>query len=118
VRGGKRPVCPCICQPALLNVNTLFNPSARARDFYDIHRTITKLGIDLASEANLELSRQIFEVKQVPLSLLPKIVEQREFHRQDWPAVKATAGDPVQEFDFYFDFVLNQIERLKALWVE
>jgi hypothetical protein len=93
-------------------------PSARARDFYDIHRTITKLGIDLASEANLELLRQIFAVKQVPPGLLPKIGEQREFHRQDWPAVRATAGDLVEEFDFYFDFVLHQIGHLKALWVE
>lgn len=90
----------------------------RAQDFYDIHSAITKLGINLTSEANLELARQIFAAKRVPLGLLAKTNEQREFHRQDWPSVKDTAGGAVEEFDFYFEFVLGQIARLKTLWVE
>lgn len=93
-------------------------PSARARDFYDIFRVVTKLGIDLANGDNLDLARHIFEAKRVPLSLLVKIGDHREFHRPDWPAVRDSATEAVEEFDFYFDFVLGQVARLKALWME
>lgn len=91
---------------------------ARARDFYDIHRVVTRLGVDLASEDNLELAKHIFAAKHVPLSLLPKIAEYREFHRPDWPSVQNSASDAVEGFDFYFNFVIEQTERLQSLWVE
>lgn len=94
------------------------HPSARARDFYDIHRVVTRLNVDLSSETNLEIARHIFAAKHVPLRLLSKIAEYREFHRSDWPAVQNSALDAVEGFDFYFDFVLEQVSRLKALWVE
>jgi hypothetical protein len=52
----------------------------------------------------------------VPLSLLAKVGDFREFHRPDWPSVQeSVAGGKVESFDFYFDFVLGEIERLKAL---
>ena len=92
--------------------------TARARDFYDIHRVVTKLGVDLANSDNLELAKHIFAAKHVPLNLLSRIIEQREFHRRDWPAVQNSASDAVDGFDFYFDFVLEQVERLKSLWME
>jgi predicted nucleotidyltransferase component of viral defense system len=94
------------------------HPTARARDFYDIYRAVTKLGIDLAGTGNLELARHVFAAKQVPLSLLPKVRDQREIHRQDWNSVRDTVKETVEEFDYYFDFVLDQIERLKSLWIE
>lgn len=91
---------------------------ARARDFYDIHRAITQLGIDLASQGNRELMRRIFAAKQVPLALLGEVRSQREFHRPDWPDVVASVPEALQEFDSYFDFVAGQIERLKSFWHE
>jgi len=94
------------------------HPSPRARDLYDIHSAVTKLGIDLASEDNLELTRNIFAAKQVPLGLLPRIRNHREFHRPDWPAVRDSAARAIKEFDFYFDFVLEQVECLKSLWIK
>lgn len=93
-------------------------PSARARDFYDIYLVTTKLGLDVGSSENQDLARRIFAAKHVPLSLLGKAVGQREFHRLDWPAVVNTAGERVEEFDFYFDYVLSLVERLKPLWIE
>lgn len=92
--------------------------SARARDFFDIHEAIKKRSIDLMTSANLELLRLIFEAKKVPLSLLLQVGNTREFHRPDWPSVETSvAGGSVESFDFYFDFVLAQIERLKAFGV-
>ena len=92
--------------------------TARARDFFDIYRAVTAFDIDLAGEDNLELARRIFAAKDVPLRLLDKIGGQREFHRPDWHAVTASVTGRLEEFDFYFDFVLAAATRLKALWVE
>ncbi len=91
--------------------------SARARDFYDIHTVSTEAGIDLVTAENAELARQIFAAKDVPLVLIQKIHDFREFHRQDWPSVQDTVAGSLETFDFYFDFLLNEVKRLEALWV-
>ncbi len=92
------------------------HPVARARDFYDIHLLITREEMKLASEENMDLLRHIFAAKKVPLSLISKIPDQREFHRPDWPAVQDSVSGRVEEFDFYFDFVAEKIAPLKSLW--
>jgi len=89
----------------------------RARDFFDIFMILTKKGIQLDSTENLDLIRAIFAAKEVPLSLLGKLGQQREYHRLDWPNVRATVAQPLEEFDFYFDFVLHEIKALHSLWV-
>lgn len=90
--------------------------TARARDFYDIHAIVTEKGIDVTTEANKALMGAIFEAKDVPLTLLEEIGEYREFHRQDWAAVKDSVDGTVKEFDYYFEFVLGEVARLKAFW--
>lgn len=92
--------------------------SARARDFVDIHVLMTKLCIDLELEDNLNTLSGMFQAKRVPLSLLGKIAEFREFHRADFPSVRATvdAETQLEEFDHYFDFVLKQVAKLESLW--
>lgn len=93
------------------------SPSARARDFYDIHTIIAATGLKLEKSENLDLLRNIFGAKQVPLQLLEKIKDQREFHRPDWDSVRASSNDPdLAEFDEYFDFVVKQVGLMKALW--
>ncbi len=89
-------------------------PSARARDFYDIHRVITLLEVDLTQPHNLELVDHIFAAKRVPVRLLGRIRDQREFHRQDWQSVIDSTRGELREFDFYFEFVLDLIERMKV----
>jgi len=93
------------------------SPSARARDFYDIHLIISLTGTTLHSPENLDLVRSIFAAKQVPLSLIGRIKNQREFHRPDWDSVKASSNDNnLGEFDYYFDYVVEQVSLMKALW--
>lgn len=95
------------------------NPSARARDFYDIHLIVSLTGMSLNSPESLDLVRHIFAAKEVPLALLGKIKNQKEFHRPDWDSVKASANnDALAEFDDYFDFVVQQVNSMKALWEE
>jgi hypothetical protein len=91
---------------------------ARARDFFDIHLVVTKEAVDLASGENLELIRNIFAAKRVPLGLLRQIRDQREFHRPDWADVQSSVAGPLESFDFYFDAVIGQVERLEVLWKE
>ena len=90
----------------------------RARDFYDIHSVVTKTDFRFDSPETAELVREIFAAKKVPLSLLGKITDQREFHRTDWPSVVTTTSGKLEGFDYYFDFVLRGIEPLHALWMK
>ncbi|MGA2569901.1 MAG: nucleotidyl transferase AbiEii/AbiGii toxin family protein [Terracidiphilus sp.] len=93
-------------------------PAARARDFYDIHLIAVITGMEFSSPGNLELTRQIFAAKEVPLEFLDRIKDQREFHRPDWDSVKASSSEEVEDFDYYFDFVIKRVESMKALWEE
>lgn len=93
-------------------------PTPRARDFYDIWRVMTTTALNLASPEIIELARHIFAAKRVPLALLAQVSDQRELHRPDWPAVVAAVAERLNDFDFYFDFVVEQIAVLKTLWVE
>ena len=94
-------------------------PSARARDFYDIHLIVSLTSMNLNSPENLDLARHIFAAKEVPLKLLGKIKNQKEFHRPDWDSVKISSNnDELAEFDYYFDFVVEQVNSMKTLWEE
>ena len=88
------------------------HPTARARDFFDIHSIVNWRSIDLGSEASRRLFQAVFAAKRVPLALLRAISEQREFHRADWPSVQQSVVGPLESFDFYFDFVLARFPDL------
>ena len=90
----------------------------RARDFFDIYTVVTKTGFRFDAPEILDLTKLVFAAKEVPLPLLGKIRDQREFHRVDWPSVRGAVAAPLEEFDYYFEFVLREIEPLHALWVE
>ncbi len=87
---------------------------ARARDFFDIHTVIEHFRFDAVAPANLELLSAIFSAKQVPLCLLSTMRESREFHRPDFTGLVETLkpGARVRDFDFYFDYVVGQSDRL------
>lgn len=87
----------------------------RARDFYDIHLVVTTLRIDLTTPENIEALKHIFTAKEVPLALLDNVVNTLEFHRPDWDDVKASVEGELKGFEFYFDFVVNQISCVKTL---
>lgn len=105
-----------ICQQ-MPEYTTQRRPSARARDFYDIHLIVSATNMRFDSTENLELTRHIFAAKEVSLSLLDNIKRQREFHRPDWDSVKISSNDEkLAEFDSYFDFVIERVNLMKTLW--
>jgi hypothetical protein len=88
--------------------------SARARDFVDIRILIERFSIELAHRDNVDLLRLTFAAKKVPLSLLANLAPYRDFHRPDFQAVKDSVkpGVTLEEFDFYFDYVVALGDRL------
>ena len=93
------------------------HPTARARDFYDIHTLITRIPLQLES-TDVEQARAIFRAKEVPIALLRQIRQTREFHAPDWPSVRVSTTGTLHDFDVYFDFVADLAERLEPLWEE
>lgn len=103
-----------ICQQ--MAAYPLGTKSARARDFYDIHSIVTGAYVDFSRPEFHDLVRAVFEAKTVPLQLLREVKNQRGFHAPDWPKVELAISDTPQSFDFYFDFVVAEVEKLKSLW--
>ena len=92
--------------------------TARARDFFDIYVAIEHFAIDLTKTENLQLLKDVFLAKQVPVDSINKIKDYREYHRPDFAAVENTVKRDVKlrNFDFYFDYVVNKCAALsKAL---
>ncbi|NMG50036.1 nucleotidyl transferase AbiEii/AbiGii toxin family protein [Azoarcus communis] len=90
----------------------------RARDFLDIEVLVRMFSIDLATERVRVMVEQMFAAKRVPLELLGKIGQTRDFHAQGYEAVRATMkpGVEVKPFDDYFDFVVDACRGLEPLW--
>lgn len=105
-----------ICQqmPEYLKIVKSSFGSARARDFFDIYTTIEFFKIDLTTPENIELLKNIFDTKRVPLALLAKIPDYRDYHKQDFPSVKSTVipGVKLRDFDFYFDYVVKKSQSI------
>lgn len=90
------------------------NAKPRARDFYDIHSIVAAGEIDLTDSENVELVRNIFAAKSVPLPLIGNIKNTRNYHIVDWPAVEQSVAGEINDFDFYFEFVVELAEKLQA----
>ena len=89
--------------------------TGRAKDFFDIYILCEKFNIDPNNHQNKSLLKKIFEIKKVPLSLIKKIRDYKEFHRQDFNSVEDTVKPHVllKEFDFYFDYVIDKFEKVE-----
>lgn len=92
--------------------------SPRPRDFYDIYMIITQLDseLDIVSQENIEMLRNFFQIKKVPLDLLKKIREPaiEAFHSTSFSAVEDTVKDKeaLKPFAFYYQYVVNLISPL------
>lgn len=86
----------------------------RARDFFDIWNIIRRFNIEMTAPENLRLLHDMFDAKRVPLDLLLRVEEDREFHRPDWLAVQETVDPEIQlkPFDFYFNKVAELSVKL------
>jgi hypothetical protein len=111
-----------ICQqhPDYLKIVKSSSRKPRAKDFFDIYVATEEFQVDLSTRENLQLITKVFEAKRVPIELLDKLEEQRSYHQQGYSTL-ATVVRPdyeLEDFNFYFEYVIQLIESLKALWDE
>ena len=102
-------------------VNRKRDSGQRARDFFDICRIADLFNVDLTKDENLELVKRIFAAKKVPLELLGKIEDYREFHEPGFTSVIATLKEGIEindQYDYYFDRVLGIVKSLEPLWIK
>lgn len=115
-----RAICQQMPEYGLVISRTKGAGHQRARDFIDIDVLLNsdRFKVDLDSPSVQEMLREVFKVKRVPLQLLGKIKETREFHKNGYPEVKDAMrpGIPVKPFEEYFNTVVNACERLKPIW--
>ncbi len=88
--------------------------SPRARDFFDIYTIVNTCNVDLLSKENKEFLKAVFDAKKVPLTYLKNLRKYRDFHSEDFVAVKDTVKPDIvlHDFDFYFDFVVDICDKL------
>lgn len=107
-----------ICQqlPQYAEIIPSHTPRARARDFYDIHLIMESQGVTYGSAESRALLQHIFDAKRVPLAFLQQMRYHKSIHRDDWEDVRATVSqtEEVQDFDFYFKYVMNAFEGITA----
>ena len=87
--------------------------SPRPRDFFDIHLLMTECEIDMLSEDNKIMLKEMFAIKRVPIELLARLEDQKEFHGANFMAVTASLDvekTPEEGFDFYFNYV-NELAK-------
>lgn len=108
-----------LCQQMPEYREMLKSPAAspRARDFFDVHTIVKERFVDLGTQEAALTVRMMFEAKRVPLNLIGLVETTREFHRENFDAVEQTLppGVDVYPFDFYFDFVIAQLEALRKV---
>ena len=105
-----------ICQqlPEYKKIIKTQTPNPRAKDFFDIYIVMKNFSIDLYSDVSKEILKKIFKAKKVPFVYLQKIREHKEFHRGGYPSLQDTVrkAAKLKEFDFYFDYVVERIEKI------
>ncbi|MEC1756019.1 nucleotidyl transferase AbiEii/AbiGii toxin family protein [Bacillus mojavensis] len=96
----------------------------RPRDFFDIYVIKEQLepNLDLTSEENLNMIKEFFKVKHVPLHLLNKIKdpEIKDFHGSEYSSLESTVKetDKLMEFDFYYNYVVELVQKIESLWIQ
>jgi hypothetical protein len=87
------------------------NKHPRPRDFYDIYVLMTN--VEGISDPDYELVKQVFALKEVRVELLKNIALHRDFHAQELDSLRDTVpGNKPIDFDMYFDFVVDLVERV------
>ncbi|GGW83875.1 nucleotidyl transferase AbiEii/AbiGii toxin family protein [Salegentibacter mishustinae] len=108
-----RALCQSI--PEYQKIVSTARTKGRARDFYDIWNICNQFSMDLSTEENKNLMKEIFQAKRVPIEFLGLLNEYHDLQKENWSSVEDTLGSENLGFDFYFEYVMDLIERIKIL---
>lgn len=107
-----------LCQqhPKYRDIVMSITAKSRARDFYDIYNLNENFILDFKSNENIEICKNIFYAKRVPLEFIKDLPSQKDLHRQSWNSVVSTIGSDkksnLKDFDYYFDYVIELFKHL------
>lgn len=90
--------------------------TARARDFFDIYTVLSNFTeINIVSDENLALMKNVFSAKDVPLKLLKYVKDYKDFHELDFSSLKDTIKSDVslKDYDYYFEYVDSLCHNLR-----
>lgn len=90
---------------------------SRARDFFDISILVEHFKIDLNTRENIELIKNIFDAKRVPLSYLLNLAKIKEIQSLGFESVKQTVSksEDLKDFEYYYTYVNKLIKELPLL---
>jgi predicted nucleotidyltransferase component of viral defense system len=108
-----RALCQSI--PEYKDIIPSARTKGRARDFYDIWNICEQNTIDFTSEENVVLLKEVFNAKKVPTYFLDLLPEYKELQKQNWSSVEDTLSSENKGFDFYFDYTMALIDKIKSL---
>jgi predicted nucleotidyltransferase component of viral defense system len=93
--------------------------SPRGRDFLDIHMVAEYFNVDFGSSGFRQTLERVFQAKRVDLELLSRIADEatKEYHRPDFVSIAPTVRPDfeLQDFDFYYDYVVEKCTMLESL---
>jgi predicted nucleotidyltransferase component of viral defense system len=107
-----RALCQSI--PEYKEIVSSANVKGRARDFYDIWNICQYYEIDFTSNENKKLLKEIFSAKRVPVDFLNLIPNYKDLQKENWNSVEDTLSSDNNGFDFYYDFVIDAIQKIKS----
>ena len=94
----------------------------RGRDFLDIRTVAEYFAVDFSDFGFQNTVAKVFQAKRVDLKLLAKVADEavREFHRPDFASLAPTIrpGFDLQNYDFYYNYVVEKCRLLEPLWHE
>lgn len=103
----------CQSMPDYSQIISTARVKGRARDFYDIWNICNNYEIDFFSEENTNMLIEIFKAKRVPLNFLNLLDKYKDLQKEDWTNVIDTLAIESKEFDFYYNFVKEIINKFK-----
>lgn len=69
--------------------------------------------MDLTSDSNQKLITEIFAAKRVPISFLDLLPQYKDLQKENWKSVEDTLSSEHEGFDFYFDYVMQMVTKIK-----
>lgn len=96
------------------NIVHSMTPKSRARDFFDIYTLINHFKVDLTTQENIDLLKNILAAKKVPIEFIRKISEGKKLHEESYLGLKDTlkANVKLKSFSYYFNFVIKVTEDI------
>lgn len=107
-----------ICQqlPQYSDVIKSKTQRGRSKDFYDIYTLLNQFQIDILTDYFKELLKFVFMAKNVPLDYIKEIRNSKEIHQESFIQLKDTVSpaekEQLQDFSFYFNFVVETFENI------